>query len=133
VDRAEGGNVTKLLIADDEAGIRSLVRITLKSDAYEILEAADGKQALALAREHHPTLALLDVMMPNLTGFEVCRALKSDPATARTAVVMLTARASDADLEEGQVAGADEYLTKPFSPQALLRKVDEILGRAVAQ
>ncbi len=124
--------MTKLLIADDEAGIRSLVRITLKSDAYEILEAADGKQALALAREHHPTLALLDVMMPNLTGFEVCRALKSDPATARTAVVMLTARASDADLEEGQVAGADEYLTKPFSPQALLRKVDEMLGRAVA-
>ena len=124
--------MTKLLIADDEAGIRSLVRITLKSDAYEILEAADGKQALALAREHHPTLALLDVMMPNLTGFEVCRALKGDPATARTAVVMLTARASDADIEEGQAAGADEYLTKPFSPQALLRKVDEMLGRAVA-
>jgi DNA-binding response OmpR family regulator len=132
VNRAEGGNVTKLLIADDEAGIRSLVRITLKSDAYQILEAADGKQALALAREHNPTLALLDVMMPHLTGFEVCRALKSDPATARTAVVMLTARASDADLEEGQAAGADEYLTKPFSPQALLRKVDEMLGRAVA-
>ena len=124
--------MTKLLIADDEAGIRSLVRITLKSDAYEILEAADGKQALALAREHNPTLALLDVMMPNLTGFEVCRALKGDPATARTAVVMLTARASDADIEEGQAAGADEYLTKPFSPQALLRKVDEMLGRAVA-
>ena len=124
--------MTKLLIADDEAGIRSLVRITLKSDAYEILEAADGKQALALALEHHPTLALLDVMMPHLSGFEVCRALKTDPATARTAVVMLTARASDADMEEGQAAGADEYLTKPFSPQALLRKVDEMLGRAVA-
>lgn len=119
----------KLLIADDEDGIRSLVRMTLESDRLEILEAADGNEAVELARAHHPQLILLDVMMPGISGFEVCRTLKSDRATAGIAVVMLTARAQDADREEGEEAGADGYFTKPFSPVALMRKVDEILAR----
>ncbi|MGH2688476.1 MAG: response regulator, partial [Actinomycetota bacterium] len=110
----------------DEDGIRSLVRMTLESDAYEILEASDGAEALQLAREHRPDLLLLDVMMPGLTGLEVCRTLKSDPATAGITIVMLTARAQDSDREAGQEAGAESYFTKPFSPVALLRKVDEI-------
>jgi len=120
--------VRKLLIADDEDGIRSLVRMTLESDAYEILEAADGSEALELARTHHPDLLLLDVMMPGMTGLEVCRALKSDPETAGITIVMLTARAQEADREAGQAAGAESYFTKPFSPVALLRKVDEIFS-----
>jgi len=117
-----------LLIADDESGIRSLVRMTLQRDQYQILEAADGEQALALAREHRPDLVLLDVMMPGLSGFEVCRALKDDPATANATVVMLTAKAQDSDRAEGIAAGADDYFTKPFSPIALLRKIDDVYG-----
>jgi two-component system phosphate regulon response regulator PhoB len=116
----------KLLIADDESGIRSLVRMTLERDAYEIIEAADGEQALALAREHRPEVVLLDVMMPKLSGFEVCRALKDDPATSEATVVMLTAKAQDADRQQGIAAGADDYFTKPFSPIALLRKIDQV-------
>lgn len=118
----------KLLIADDESGVRSLVRMTLESDEYEILEASDGMEVLGLARERLPDLVLLDVMMPRLSGFEVCRALKADPATAGIIVVMLTARAGEFDREQGGMAGADDYLTKPFSPLALMRKVDEVLA-----
>ena len=123
----------KLLIADDEAGIRSLVKMTLVSESYEILEAKDGPEALAMARKHLPRMMLLDVMMPGMTGFEVCRAIKSDPITKDITVVMLTARAQDSDHAEGSDAGADGYFTKPFSPLALLRKVDEILADSETQ
>jgi two-component system phosphate regulon response regulator PhoB len=116
----------KLLIADDELGIRRLVRMTLESDQYEILEAADAQEALGMARTHRPELVLLDVMMPKGTGFEVCRALKEDPETKDITVVMLTAKSQKTDVEEGEVAGADDYFTKPFSPVNLVRKVDQI-------
>ena len=116
----------KLLIADDEPGIRSLVRMTLETDQYEITEAGDGEEALEIARESHPDVILLDVMMPKLTGFDVCKALKEDPATKEIVVVMLTAKAQQGDRTEGEAAGADDYFTKPFSPVALLRKLDEI-------
>lgn len=118
-----------LLIAEDEDGIRSLVKMTLARNEYEILEAVDGEEALALARKHRPELILLDVMMPGLTGFEVCRAIKDDPATAQATVVMLSARTQEADREQGMASGADDYFTKPFSPIALLRKIDEVYGR----
>lgn len=116
----------KLLIADDESGIRSLVRMTLERDSYQILEASDGEEAIALAREFHPEVVLLDVMMPGLSGFDVCRALKGDPTTAEATVVLLTAKAQESDRAEGIAAGADDYFTKPFSPIALLRKVDQV-------
>jgi two-component system phosphate regulon response regulator PhoB len=117
----------KLLIADDELGIRRLVRMTLESDQYEIIEAADAQEALGMARAHRPELVLLDVMMPKGTGFDVCRALKQDPETKDITVVMLTARSQKSDVAEGEVAGADDYFTKPFSPVNLVRKVDQIL------
>lgn len=116
----------KLLIADDEPGVRSLVRMTLESDAYEILEASNGDEALMLALEHRPELILLDVSMPGLSGLQVCRMLKENPSTSAISVVMLTSRSQDIDRAWGKSAGADEYFTKPFSPVALLRKVDEI-------
>jgi two-component system phosphate regulon response regulator PhoB len=118
----------KLMIADDEAGVRSLVRMTLDTGDYEIIEAADGDEALALAREHRPELLLLDAMMPKRSGYDVCRELKDDPETTGTTVVMLTARAQESDRERGTAAGADDYFTKPFSPVALLEKVEEVLG-----
>jgi CheY-like chemotaxis protein len=118
----------KLLIVDDEDGVRALVRMTLDNGLYEIIEASDGLEALDLAREHHPDLVLLDVMLPDLSGMDVCRKIKDDPDLASTTVVMLTARAQTADLGDAEEAGADGYFTKPFSPIALTRKVESILG-----
>jgi two-component system phosphate regulon response regulator PhoB len=120
--------VRTLLVADDEDGVRALVRMTLEGESLEILEAADGEQAVTMAREYHPDVVLLDVMMPGRSGFDVCRDLKADPSTAGITIILLTARAQNADREEGQAAGADDYFTKPFSPIALLRKVDDVLG-----
>lgn len=117
-----------LLIVDDEDGVRSLVRMTLDSDSLEILEAKEGHQALEVARAHHPDLILLDVMLPDLSGIEICRELKSDPLMASTKIVMLTAKAQQSDLGEAEEAGADGYFTKPFSPIALTQKVEAILG-----
>jgi DNA-binding response OmpR family regulator len=120
--------VKKLLIAEDESGIRRLIRLTLESEDYEIIEASDGEQALTMARAELPELVLLDVMMPRRTGLEVCRLLKADDTTASMTIVMLTARAQDSDLREARAAGCDDYFMKPFSPVALLRKVDEIFA-----
>lgn len=122
-----------ILIADDEIGVRSLVRMTLQRESFTIVEAADGPEALALARSRRPELVLLDVTMPGTTGYEVCRQLKADPNTADMFVIMLTARAQDADRDMGREVGADEYFTKPFSPVALLRKIDEIYATELAQ
>ncbi len=116
----------KLLIADDEAGVRSLVKMTLESEAYEILEASDGLEALALVEKHRPHLVLLDVSMPELSGFDVCRAIRADPGLKEVRVIMLTALAQETDIAEGKAAGADDYFTKPFSPVALIRKVEEV-------
>ena len=119
----------KILLADDEPAVRRLVMATLADESrYQILEAGDGAQALALARAERPALVLLDVNMPEMDGFEVCRALKSDAATRTIVVVMLTAMAQPADRERGLAAGADGFFTKPFSPLALLEKVEEVLG-----
>ncbi|MGH2706048.1 MAG: response regulator [Actinomycetota bacterium] len=119
---------TKLLIADDEEGIRSLIRMTLTADSYDILEASDGDEALEMAREHLPQLLFLDVRMPRRSGFEVCRILKEDTRTSSITIVMLTAQAQDSNREEGEAAGADGYFTKPFSPMALLETVDSVLS-----
>jgi two-component system phosphate regulon response regulator PhoB len=116
----------KLLIADDEPAVRALVHVTLEGDEYEILEAADGVEALEVARDEAPRLVLLDIMMPRLDGLEVCRQLKADPDTSDIVVVMLTAQAQDRDRDQGLAAGADDYFTKPFSPLALLNMVERV-------
>ncbi|MCL5075601.1 MAG: response regulator [Chloroflexi bacterium] len=118
----------KVLIADDEQPLRLLLRATLSSDAYQILEAEDGKETLALAQKEQPDILLLDVLMPGLDGFEVCERLKKDPATAGITVVMLTAKGQETDKERGKRVGADYYLTKPFSPIQLLQLMNDILG-----
>lgn len=119
----------KILLADDEETVRSLVAATIRDDSqYMLLEARDGTEALDIARREKPDLILLDIVMPGMTGFEVCRLLKADPATQKTAIIMLTALAQDADRELGRKVGADGYFSKPFSPTALIRKVEEALG-----
>jgi DNA-binding response OmpR family regulator len=118
-----------VLIADDEPSMRLLVRATIESDQYQVLEASDGDQAWAMTMEHKPSVVLLDVQMPGRTGLEVLAMIRSEPSLAATRVIMLTAKALKADVELGMTAGADLYLTKPFSPLDLLTRVDEALGR----
>jgi DNA-binding response OmpR family regulator len=118
----------RILIVDDDPDIRTLVAVTL-GDSHTILEAADGVEALYLARKEAFDLVLLDVMMPRMDGFEACRQLKGDPLTMNTPVILLTARGTREDLEMGREAGADDYFVKPFSPTALLDKVTQVLEK----
>ena len=120
--------MTKVLIADDEPSMRALVRLTLESHRFEILEAEDGEHALELARRELPDLLFLDWTMPRLSGLDVCRQLREEPATAELRVVMLTARTQDFDRLAATAVGVDDYITKPFSPLRLLEKVRETLG-----
>ena len=122
------GGAKKLIIADDDPALRLLVRATLRSKEYEILEATDGPSTLALARQHRPDLVLLDVNMPGMDGFRICELLKQDPATAAVTVVMLTVQVRVSDRRRARQAGADGYFTKPFSPMALIRKVEQVMG-----
>ena len=116
-----------VLIADDESSIRLLVHATIESDDYLVMEAADGAQAWALIQKVKPSVVLLDVQMPGLSGLEVLRSIKLDPRLKSTRVILLTSKAQEGDVEAGLMAGADFYLTKPFSPLDLLTRVDEAL------
>jgi DNA-binding response OmpR family regulator len=118
----------RVLLADDDPALRRFISATLGSDDFELLQAMDGEEALQLARSEHPRLVLLDVNMPQIDGFEVCRQLKADPKTADIKVVMLTARRTEADRLQARKVGADEYFSKPFSPVQLLNKVYALLG-----
>ena len=120
-----------VLIVDDEQHIRLLIEQTLEEledDGVELLTAADGVEALDVVANHRPSLVFLDVTMPKKDGFEVARAIKDDPAMTDTTVIMLTARGQAYDREAGMAAGADEYLTKPFDPDELLRRARIALG-----
>ena len=119
--------MTTILIVDDEPPILDLVRFTLEDADVRVVEASDGVEALAVARRVRPDLILLDVHMPRLDGFEACRQIRREPSLARTPIVMLTAASQEADRARGRDAGADEYLTKPFSPLALLALVEALV------
>lgn len=119
-----------VLIADDEAPLRLLVAATIESNEYAVVEAADGDEAWALLQQHRPAVALLDVSMPGRTGLELARAIKADPELAATRIVLLTAKAQPADVAAGLAAGADLYLTKPFSPLELIAVVEKALKPA---
>lgn len=118
----------KILIAEDDAAVRALIAVTLDSGRTQVLEVEDGTAALEVARSELPELIFLDWSMPGSSGIEVCRALRSDRRTAQIKVVMLTARSDDRDRVEALAEGADDYITKPFSPRQLLDKVIEVLG-----
>jgi DNA-binding response OmpR family regulator len=118
-----------VLVADDDPDILDLVRYRLERSGYEVATARDGLEAVRLAGELAPSLAVLDVMMPSLNGFEVTRRLREDPATREIPVILLTARAQESDVQEGFDAGADDYIRKPFSPRELSARVQAVLGR----
>ena len=117
-----------VLVADDDPDILALVRFRLERDGYEVLSAPDGETALDLALARPPDLAVLDVMMPRLDGYEVTRRLREHGPTTTIPIILLTARVQEPDLERGFEAGADDYVTKPFSPQALGERVQAALG-----
>ncbi len=117
-----------VLVADDDPDILALVRFRLERDGYEVLSAPDGETALDLAMARTPDLAVLDVMMPRLDGYEVTRRLREHGPTTTIPIILLTARVQEPDLERGFEAGADDYVTKPFSPQALGERIQAALG-----
>ncbi len=119
--------VATVLIVDDEQPIVDLVRFTLEDEQVRVVEATDGFQALEVARTERPDLIFLDILMPRLSGFEVCLRLRQEPGLERTKIVMLTAVAQETDRQRGKAVGADEYLTKPFSPLKLLLLVQTLL------
>ena len=118
-----------VLVVDDEQDILDLVRFRLEHDGYRVLTATDGQTGLTLAQAERPDLCILDVMMPKLSGLEVLANLRADPATADTRVILLTARGQDADVDRGFELGAHDYVTKPFSPKELRRRVHAQLSR----
>ncbi|MHB8589697.1 MAG: response regulator [Candidatus Dormibacteraceae bacterium] len=116
-----------VVIADDASSMRLLVHATIESDDHMVVEASDGTEAWAMIQKHKPSLVVLDVQMPGLSGLEVLRLVKADPGLKATRVILLTSKAQERDIEAGLIGGADFYLTKPFSPLDLLTRVEEAL------
>lgn len=121
--------MARILVAEDEADIRRLITLKLEQAGHVVRAFGDGAAALADARKHAPDLAVLDVVMPGISGLEVCQGLRQDPATADMPVIILTARAQQGDIDAGLAAGASEYIAKPFSPRELAMRVNALLGR----
>ncbi len=121
--------MAKILIAEDERDIRDLITFTLSYAGYEVIEASNGEEAYALARQTKPNLVLMDVRMPRMTGYDACRALKADEETRDIPVVFLSAKGQESEVQTGLEVGATDYILKPFSPDQLTKRVAEILAR----
>ena len=118
-----------VLVVEDEAALMTLLVYNLESEGYRVLQATDGEEALLLAEEEVPDLAILDWMLPQLSGIEVCRRLRARPATANLPIIMVTARGEESDRIRGLDTGADDYITKPFSTAELLARVRAVMRR----
>ncbi|HIP95728.1 MAG TPA: response regulator [Anaerolineae bacterium] len=121
--------MTKILIAEDEKDIRDLVVFSLTYGGFEAISAANGIEAVAKAEAELPDLILMDVRMPKMSGYEACEKLKLNPSTRDIPVVFLSAKGQEAEIRQGLSAGAEEYILKPFAPDELVRRVQEILRR----
>jgi len=119
----------KVLIVEDEEDVLELVRYNLDKEGYQVVTAITGEAGVKVARTELPDLVLLDLMLPGLDGLDVCRILKNDPTTAHLPIVMLTARGEEADIVTGLELGADDYVTKPFSPRVMMARVKAVLRR----
>lgn len=126
-------NKATILIIDDERDLLELVRYNLEKERFDVIVASDGQSGLDIAQRHRPDLIVLDLMMPGVDGLEVCRRLRGDERTARIPMIMLTARATEADRIVGLEMGADDYVTKPFSPRELVARVKAVLRRTTVQ
>ena len=117
----------KILIADDNENIREALSYLLEDEGYKLWLAKDGTETLAKVKEVLPDILFLDIMMPEMNGYEVCRIIKEDPRLRKTYVIMLTAKGQVAEQDRGKQVGADEYIVKPFSPMEILAKIKHIL------
>jgi DNA-binding response OmpR family regulator len=120
-----------ILIVDDEPNLRNLVHVTIDSPIYQVIEASDGEEAWTLIKERQPALVLLDLNMPKRSGLDVLKAIRADPELRGTQVMVLTSSDQQSDIDAGILAGADYYLTKPFSPADLVARVSEAIGQRV--
>lgn len=118
----------RILIIDDEQDLVEMLKLRLESVGYEILDAYDGKTGLDKAKEEKPDLILLDLMLPKMDGYQLCRILKFDEEYKRIPIIMLTARAQEKDKDQGMTCGADEYVAKPFEPNELVTVIQKYLG-----
>jgi len=121
--------VTTVLVADDDRDIRDLVAFKLEAAGFDVIVAGDGDQALSSAVEHRPDVAVLDVMMPGMSGMQVLQQMRGRADLSATRVILLTAKAQEADVESGFAVGVDDYVIKPFSPRELLSRVRALLAR----
>jgi len=122
--------VARILVADDDVDIRELVEFKLSTMGHDVVAVGDGAAAVDACKAEKPDLAVLDVMMPGVSGLDAIRAIRAEPALADLPVILLTARAQESDVETGFDSGADDYITKPFSPRELASRVQALLSRA---
>lgn len=123
----------KILVVDDEIYIVHILDFSLGVEGYDVMTALDGEQALAKVAQDKPDLIVLDIMMPKLDGYETCKALKSAPETRDIPVILLSAKGRNVDQKVGFEVGADDYITKPFSPRKLVERINSILGQTSRQ
>ena len=123
----------RILVVDDEIYIVHILDFSLGMEGYEVVTALDGEQALEKARAEKPDLIVLDIMMPRLDGYETCKQLKADAATKDIPVILLSAKGRNVDQKVGFEVGADDYITKPFSPRKLVERINAILGHGTSQ
>ncbi len=125
--------MAKILIAEDERDIRELVNFSLQFGGFTVVQAANGAEAVELARKELPDLILMDVRMPKMTGYEACRQMKSLPELRDIPVVFLSAKGQEGEIQTGLEAGAEEYILKPFAPDELVKQVQAVLERVAAR
>ncbi|MCK4545972.1 MAG: response regulator [Candidatus Eisenbacteria sp.] len=121
-------NKCKILVVDDERYILHILDFSLGAEGYEVITAGDGEQAVERSKADRPDLIVMDIMMPKMDGFEACKKIKSNPDTKDIPVIMLTAKGRETDRKRGVDAGADDYVTKPFSPAKLIERVQGVLS-----
>ncbi len=121
--------MAKIVIAEDEPDIRELIAFTLRFAGHEVVAGANGEEGYELVKREKPDLAMFDVRMPKMTGYEACKKIKSEPEIAATPVVFLSAKGQESEIQQGMDVGAEEYLLKPFAPDQLAARVKEILAK----
>jgi len=121
--------MAKIVIAEDEPDIRELIAFTLRFAGYEVITGSNGEEGYELTKKERPNLAMFDVRMPKMTGYDACKKIKADPEIAHTPVIFLSAKGQDSEIEQGLAAGAEEYLLKPFAPDQLTERVKAVLAK----
>jgi DNA-binding response OmpR family regulator len=121
--------MAKIVIAEDEPDIRELIAFTLRFAGYEVITGSNGEEGYELTKKEHPDLAMFDVRMPKMTGYDACKKIKADPEIAHIPVIFLSAKGQENEIEQGLAAGAEEYLLKPFAPDQLTERVKAVLAK----